>query len=80
MAKPIGQWRKVSTGDGEVYIPWNTSIEASGRTFEFGWFESVEEAIVPKVEGEGAVGSDGDRDGDDDGEGSTTSNGHADSS
>ena len=80
MAKPIGQWRKVSAGEGGVYILWNTSIEASGQTFEFGRFESIEEAIAPKVEGEGAVSGDGDRDRDDDGEGGTTSNGHADSS
>ena len=59
-AKPIGQWRKVSARDGEVYVPWNTSIEASGRTFKFRQFKSVEEALVPKVEGEGAVGGDGD--------------------
>ena len=79
-AKPIGQWRKVSAGDREVYVLWNASIEASGQTFEFRQFESIEEAIVPKVEGKGAVSGDGDRDGDDDGEGGTTSNGHADSS
>ena len=50
----------VSTGDGEVYVLWNASIEASGRTFEFRQFESIEEAIAPKVEGKGAVGGDGD--------------------
>ena len=59
-AKPIGQWRKVSAGDREVYVLWNASIEASGQTFEFRQFESIEEAIVPKVEGKGAVSGDGD--------------------
>ena len=76
--KPTYRWRTVSVGDGGMYVPLNAPIETASRTFAFGRLESREEAIVPKVEGEGAVGGNGNRDGDDDGEGGTTSNDHAD--
>ena len=54
-----GQWRKVSIG-GDVYVPWNTPVEALGtanRTFAFGQVESGDEAIAPGAEGEMAEGA-----------------------
>ena len=44
-AKPIGQWRKVSVREVEVYIPVNASIETASRTFAFGWLKSEDEAM-----------------------------------
>ena len=76
MLKPTVRWRRVSPGDGDVYVLWNAPIEALGRTFEFGQAESGVEAIAPIVEGEtveGAGNGDGDRDGDDGSVDGTTS-------
>ena len=68
MPKPIRQWRKVSAGDGEVYILWDAPIEALGRTLAFGEVESGrDKAIVPSLEGERAGnGNGGQREGDGD--------------
>ena len=62
MPKCTYRWRKVSAGDGDVYVPRNVPIEVLGRTFEFRRLESGVEAIVPSnVEGERA--GDGNQDG-----------------
>ena len=79
MPKCSYQWRKVSAGDRDVYVPWNTPVEVSGQTFEFGELESREEVIAPSVEGEGAVGGDGNQDRDDVDGDSTVSSGNVDS-
>ena len=77
MPKHAYQWRKVSTGNIDVYTPWNVPIEVLGRTFAFGQPEGREEAIAPRdVEGNG------NRDGNDRGVGNldgTTSSGDVDS-
>jgi len=65
-----GRWRRVSTGDGDVYAPWNTpvaAIETASRIIVFGRAESGDEAIAPSVDGETAGGRGDGRDGDADG-------------
>ena len=77
MPKCTYRWRKVSAGDGDVYVPWNVPIEVLGRTFEFRRLESGVEAIVlSNIEGERA--GDGDQDGEGDGIDGTTSSSHVD--
>ena len=66
------QWRKVNTGNSDVYVLLNVQIAAPSRKIAFGRFESGEKAIVPDVEGERACDGDGDGsggDGDDGGVG-----------
>ena len=90
--KPTYQRKRVGTGDGDVYVPWNAPVEALGRAFVFGRLESAceeiesgEQAIAPSVEGKRAGDGNSGRNGDggDDGgdgdEGSTTSSGGVDS-
>ena len=79
------RWKRVSTGEVDVYAPWNAPVEALGtanRTFAFGEVESRDEAIAPGVEVEKAGDGDGDGnggDGDDGDANGTTSGGDADS-
>ena len=65
--KPIGQWRKVSVDNGDVYIPLVAPIKPANQMFAFGEVEGGDEAIAPSVECEGAGDGDGDRNGDDNG-------------
>ena len=67
LPKATNQWRKVSTEDISVYVPWNMPVGVLGRTLVFGEAESQVKAIVPDVEGETAEGT-GDSDGDQDGD------------
>jgi len=76
--KPTIQWKKVSAGGIDVYVPQNAPIEAASRIFVFGRPESRDEAIAPSLEGERAGHGDGDGNGGD-GEGDTTSGGDVDS-
>lgn len=56
------RWRKVSTGDNNVYIPLNVLIVVRNRKIIFGRIKSEGEAKATNVEGEGAVDGDGDGD------------------
>ena len=84
--KPTSRWKKVSVGDGDVYVPSNAPIEVLGtanRRIVFGRAESGDEAIAPSLKGERAGNGDGDGYGGDGGDGDvdgTTSSGHIDSS
>jgi len=82
-AKPTSRWKRVSIGDGDVYVPSNTPIEVLGtasRRIVFGQVESGIEGNQRSVEGERASDGDGDGDGNrGDGEGDTTSGGDIDS-
>jgi len=63
-AKPTSRWKRVSVGDGDVYVPSNAPIEVLGtasRRIVFGRVESGDEAIAPSVQGERA--GDGNDDG-----------------
>ena len=40
------QWKRVSVGDGDVYLPQNMPIDRTGRIFVFGQAESAGEAVV----------------------------------
>ena len=75
MPEPTYRWRKVSAGDGDIYVPWNMPVEVPSRTFVFGQVEGADEAIAPSFECEGAGDGDGDQDRDDGGVGGTTSGG-----
>jgi len=84
MAKLPSRWRRVSAGDGDVYVPWNAPIEAldtANRRLAFGEVESGVEAIAPSAKGERAGDGDGDggRNGDVGDVDGTTSGGDADS-
>ena len=50
MLKRSTQWRKVSRGDVDVYVPWDAPVEVPSRTFVFGRLEKAGEAIGPSVE------------------------------
>jgi len=50
--KPTIQWKWVSIGDGDTYIPWNAPINRTSRKFVLGRVEGGVEAIVPSIEGE----------------------------
>jgi len=78
------RWKRVSAGDGDVYVPWNAPIEAldtANRRLAFGEVESGVEAIAPSAKGERAGDGDGDggRNGDVGDVDGTTSGGDADS-
>ena len=79
MSNPTYQWKRVSDGNGDVYVPWNAPVRAQGRIFAFGEVESGEKAIAPSLEGERTVGGDGDPNGGDgdsgDGDGTASGNG-----
>jgi len=77
--KPTNRWRKVSVGNGDVYVPWNAPIETASRNFVFGRVQSGDEAIAPIVEGERAGDGDGGGYEDDGDVGDTTSGGDLDS-
>ena len=79
MSKRPTRWKSVSVNDIDMYLPWNTPVEALGRTFEFGEVESGGEAIVPRSEGDGAGEGNGDQDGDNGDVGGMTSSGDVDS-
>ena len=75
-SKPIRQWRMVSVGEANVYLPLNAPVETSGtasRTLAFGEVESGDKAIVPSLEGERTGDDGGDRDEDDGGDGNVDS-------
>jgi len=72
-AKRARRWKRVSTAEGDVYVPRNApvaAIETANRNIVFGRPDSGDEAIAPSVESERA----GDGDVDD-----TTSGGDSDS-
>ena len=83
--EPTRQWKRVSIGDGDVYVPLNMPVAAPSRNFVFGQVESGDEPIAASVEGKRAGRGDGRQNGGggDDGrsgsEGSTTSSGSVDS-
>ena len=54
MPKPIGQWRNISTGDADVYIPLNVLIAAPSRKIIFEQFKSRDKLIVANIESEKA--------------------------
>ena len=60
MFKSADRWKRVSANGIDMYVPWNMSIEASGQMFEFGWFQSIGEAIAPDIENKGVVEGNGD--------------------
>ena len=60
--EPTYRWKRVSNGDGGVYVPWNVPVRAQGQTFEFGEVESAGGWIMVDIEGE--TDGDGDRSGD----------------
>ena len=73
MLKRFTQWRKVSRGDVDVYVPWDVPGEVVSQTFVFRWLEKAGEAIAPIVKSgdkviapnvEMAEDSDGNRSGD----------------
>ena len=75
--EPTYQWRKISVGNVDVYVPWNMPVEALGtmkRTIAFGQVKSGDEAIAPSIEDERADDGVGNQDGD-----GTTSGGSVDS-
>ena len=86
--KPAYQWKRVSNGDSDMYIPWNAPVKALGRTLALREAESGDEVIAPRNAKEAAEGA-GDGDGDQNGDGgdnggdgdvdSTTSGGDANS-
>ena len=39
-SNPTYQWKQVSDGNGDVYIPWNVPVRAQGQIFVFGQAES----------------------------------------
>ena len=43
------QWKRVSVGDRDVYLPQNTLIDRTGQIFVFGQAESAGEAVVARV-------------------------------
>ena len=57
------RWRKVSAGDGDVYVPLNTPVAAPSQNFVFGQVKSGDKPIVASVEGKRAGGGDGRRNG-----------------
>ena len=65
MPKPRDCWRKVSIGNGDIYILLNMPIAILSWKFIFGWFKSRDELIAANVEGEraGDGNSDWNRDG-----------------
>ena len=71
-ANPTYQWKRVSIGNGNGNVPWNTPVEALDQMFAFGEAESRGEAIVPVVEGERAGDSDGNDERGGDGDGTTS--------
>jgi len=76
------RWKRVSAGDGDVYVPQNApvvAIETANRIFAFGEVESGDEPIAASVEGERAGDGDGGRNGDVGDVDGTTSGGDADS-
>ena len=74
------RWRRVSVGDGDVYVPPIALIGTTSRNFVFGRVESGDEAIAPSVEGGKAGAGDGDRNGDDGDVDDMTSGSNVDSS
>ena len=63
MPESTYQWRKVSAGYGEVYIPWNVPVEAlstANRKIAFGQVESAGEVVVVRVINETAGNGVGD--------------------
>jgi len=73
----IIQWKRVSIGDRDVYVPRNTPIDTTGRNFVFGRVEGGVKAIAPSIESERAgIGNCDEWNGDVDG---TTSGGSVDS-
>ena len=81
-AKRARRWKRVSTAEGDVYVPRNApvaAIETANRNIVFGRPDSGDEAIAPSVEGERAGEGDGGGYGDDGDVGDTTSGGDVDS-
>jgi len=73
------QWKRVSVGDGDVYLLQNTPIDRTGRIFVFGQAESAGEAVVARVVDETAGDGNGRRNGGDGDVNGTTSSGNVDS-
>ena len=65
MSDPTYQWKRVSNGNSDVYVPWNAPVRAQGRIFAFRELKSRDEAIAPSVEGKRACDGDGDQNGGD---------------
>jgi len=77
--KYIYRWKRVSVGDGDVYVPQNTPIDTASRNFVFGRVEGGVEAIAPKVVDETTGDGDGRWNGGDGDVNGTTSSGNVDS-
>ena len=73
-AKPIGQWRGVSTSCTDVHVPLSVPIDTASQNFVFGRLESGDEAIAPSLEGKRVVKGDGNQSGGD-GDGDDTESG-----
>jgi len=74
----IYEWKQVSVGDGDAYLPHNTLIDTRGRKFVFGRVEGGVEVIAPKVVDEMAGDGDGDQNRGDGAVNGTTSSGNVD--